>query len=137
MTQRSKAQAIARKGRKKDQLGENPVCFRCGHDGFDALWRVRAQIFEEHHGDGRNHTPAFTIITCRNCHAILHGKYTDAGVLLEVQRSPLDTLIQKRRARECLLRDLLDFYRQDTRLLERIRDHLDEHFPDWNEELDQ
>ena len=120
MSQRSHAKAMARRARKEEQLGEQPVCFRCGHDGFDALLKVRAQVLEEHHVDGRNHDEDFTVIACRNCHAILHGKYTDAGVLLEVQRTPLGTLTQKLRARAELLLDLGEQFRRDAELLARL-----------------
>lgn len=137
MTQTTKAKAFARRGRREEELGRDPVCYRCGYDGFDALTRVEVDAFEEHHVDGRNHTEDFTVIVCRNCHAILHGQYSDEGVLLEVQRNPLDTLIEKRRARESLLRNLLECYREDTRWLEDLRDYLNERHPEWDEELER
>lgn len=130
---RSKAKAFARRARKEEEIGENPVCYRCGFDGFDALLKVQVEALEEHHVEGQNHNGDFTVIACRNCHAILHGKYSDAGVLLEVQPSFFDRLVQTQKARAELLIDLGEYMKSELLDLSRRIERLDRCYPNWRE----
>ncbi|MDQ2889970.1 MAG: hypothetical protein M3R65_05375 [Gemmatimonadota bacterium] len=122
------AQTAARNARRKRDFGGFVVCILCGYAnpfGMIAPGSKASKeawnLFEEHHLVGRNHDPKLKGPFCRNCHAVLHGKYRDGGVELETTPSLSEMLIAVLTMLAILFRDLADAL---LRWVERIRNEL-------------
>lgn len=93
----------ARRGRREQLLGENPVCLLCGVANIDCLTPTPRSILEAHHVVGRENDATLTVPLCRNCHAEVTEGYRDAGVSLKRPPTQLHRIVAVLRALGVLL----------------------------------
>lgn len=80
MSDRSTADRAARRMGRSLRLPPDAFCTFCGE--------ARSEALEVHHPLGRAHDPTFTLVICRNCHAVHHEDLRTAGVVLSAPTTP-------------------------------------------------
>ena len=81
-----------RRAKSEIELGDNPVCAKCGYSQQPrCLKAVKKSLLETHHIFGKANDPEATVILCRNCHGEITESNRDAGISM---RKP-PNLIQK------------------------------------------
>ena len=120
-----------RRAKREHVLGEDPVCFMCGHANIDSLTLVERSLLEAHHIVGRANDGELTAPLCRNHHAEITEGYRDAGVPLKEPPTFLHRLAAILRALGALLTALGRKLSAWAESLIRLIDRLDTDVPSW------
>jgi hypothetical protein len=80
MNKNTTIQALAREGER--QLKIDGPCVVCQEPELSVLKNVDRGLLEQHHVFGKNHESETTVPLCLNCHAKLHERMRDDGVVL-------------------------------------------------------
>ena len=105
------AKTAAREEGRARCWGPNAACWGCGENRHPALLQV-------HHPAGRAHDPNFTVLLCRNCHAIA----TDDQIREEIALGPQPTPQRRHVAR---LRANATYHRRAAESDDRAADELE------------
>jgi hypothetical protein len=88
--------------RRRDRLGESPVCILCGRTNPIGLTRIplariprtarTISLYENHHVTGKVNDPNFTVCLCRFCHALVTEDIAQAGVSMRPPATPAEQM---------------------------------------------
>lgn len=122
-----------REQRRRERLGEHPVCVLCDVDDPQALVATDPRQIEEDHVFGRQRDPGTTVPLCRNHHAILTEKRRDAGIPMQPGPNPLEEFAIKRRSLSLLFDQLSEALAEDADALWELVERLDRECPEWRD----
>lgn len=125
--------AAARRTRREEILGENPICLLCGEKEFWALILAPEKLLENHHVAGKAHDPDLTLTICLNCHARQHELLRVAGASMKPANSFLERLALILRGLGVHLQILADKFVVWAQMLLDLVTDLDAKFPKWRE----
>jgi hypothetical protein len=126
--------AAARMHRRRQKLGPDATCLCCGEADLTMLTKGNRSLLERHHPLGQAHTPEFTVVVCRNCHARLSAHQLDEGVPLDGQRTVLERAVAMLQALIAFLKDVAEFFLALVLKVVRCIAGLDAHHPTWRDQ---
>lgn len=126
-----------REQRRRERLGENPVCVLCDVDDPRALVPADPRLIEEDHVFGRQRDPDTTVPLCRNHHAILTEERRDAGISMQSGPNPLEETAQKHRSLGLFFRRLGNALCEDAEAIWDAVERLDRDCPEWRDVLEE
>jgi hypothetical protein len=95
------------------------------------LTRVKRTMLDRHHVLGKQHDADFTVVVCRNCHALFSAAQVDDGVPLTTQPTVLERHFAIYEALVSFLRELADLLCRWIAANQAMIAGLDREFPSW------